>query len=270
MQKIAFILLYFLFRLPTAWTQDLNGIWKGTLTQKSGGCFPIYFIELQISIKGESSNGASYHYSDVSNYVKKKFTGNYDSALKKLSINEKDVNTFHIPKECVPCIKNYNLWYNKNGDKETLSGDWNGKVMNTNDACQPGHIVLTRIKESAFKEIPEIEVDTGTLRLDFYDNAVIDDDTISVFANNKLIVSHQRLTLKPVTVYITIDLTTTFQEIEMVAENLGSIPPNTALLIITAGTKRYRLSLSSTEQKAAMVRFIYDKEAAAKAKALSQ
>ena len=50
----------------------------------------------------------------------------------------------------------------------------------------------------------------------------------------------------------------TFQEVEMVAENLGSIPPNTAMLLITAGDKTYRLYLTSTEEKNAMVRFVYD------------
>ena len=62
------------------------------------------------------------------------------------------------------------------------------------------------------------------------------------------------------------DLENTFQEIEMVAENLGRIPPNTALLIVTAGTKRYRLYLTSTEQKSAMVRFIYEPSLSSQAK----
>jgi hypothetical protein len=145
-----------------------------------------------------------------------------------------------------------------------LSGQWNGKVMNTSADCQPGQLVLTRVKESAFKEIPEIEVDTGTIRLDFYDNAEIDGDTISVFVNKKNILSHEGLGVKPTTAFIKIDLQNTFQEIEMVAENLGKIPPNTALLMVTAGTKRYRLYLTSTEQKSAMVRFIYDANAAEK------
>jgi hypothetical protein len=116
------------------------------------------------------------------------------------------------------------------------------------------------VAESAFKEIPEIAVDTGTLRLDFYDNAIVDDDSISVYVNNKLVLTHQRLSLKPITTYVKIDLQNTFQEVEMVAENMGSIPPNTALLIVTAGEKRYRLYLTSTETKSAKVRFIYDKE----------
>jgi hypothetical protein len=53
----------------------------------------------------------------------------------------------------------------------------------------------------------------------------------------------------------------TFQEVEMVAENLGSIPPNTAILIVTAGEKRYQLLLTSTTEKSARVRFVYEKNA---------
>jgi hypothetical protein len=46
----------------------------------------------------------------------------------------------------------------------------------------------------------------------------------------------------------------------MVAENLGSIPPNTALMVITAGAKRYELFITSTEQKNAVVVVEYKPE----------
>ncbi len=235
------------------------------MTQQSGGCFPVYYIELQVTIVGDSVQGASYHYSDITNYVKKKIRGSYDRSQKKLYLKEGPVQTFKIPPDCTPCIKNYELWYSRSGDKETLSGQWTGKVQHTNLDCQPGQLVLTRVKESAFKEIPEVEVDTGTIRLDFYDNGEIDDDTISVYVNKKMILSGERLSAKPSTTFIKIDLENTFQEIEMVAENLGKIPPNTALLIVTAGSKRYRLYLTSTEKKSAMVRFVYDVDAGGKA-----
>jgi type IV secretory pathway VirB9-like protein len=39
----------------------------------------------------------------------------------------------------------------------------------------------------------------------------------------------------------------------MVAENQGSIPPNTSLMVITAGSKRYEVFISSTEQKNAKI-----------------
>jgi hypothetical protein len=237
--------------------QDVSGFWKGTLTM-TGGCFPVNHIELQITVTGDQVQGNSYHYLDIHNYVKKKLSGKYNASQKKLSLQEGMVTTFKIPSHCIVCIKDYELVYSREGNVETLTGSWKGQVINTNAECQPGTIVLSRIKESAFKEIPEIAVDTGDIRLDFYDNGEIDGDSISVLVNKKLVLSHQKLAAKPITTYVKIDPQNTLQEIEMVAENLGSIPPNTALLIITAGTKRYRLFLTSTEMKSAMVRFVYE------------
>ncbi|HVG42960.1 MAG TPA: hypothetical protein VM888_15215, partial [Chitinophagaceae bacterium] len=139
-----------------------------------------------------------------------------------------------------------------------LTGEWGGTVMNTRTACAPGRITLDRVVESEFNHIKEIKVDTGTIRLDFYDNGEIDGDTVSVMLNDKVLVSNQRLALKPITVEVKVDLDHREQEITMVGENLGSIPPNTALLIVTAGKNRYQLYLTSTGKKNAQVRFIYE------------
>jgi hypothetical protein len=87
---------------------------------------------------------------------------------------------------------------------------------------------------------------------------MVDGDSITVIVNKKVIISNQRLTAKPVTTFLRVDLHNTFHEIEMRAENVGTIPPNTALLIITAGESRYRLFLTSSKEKSAMVRFVYD------------
>lgn len=223
----------------------------------SGGCFGVNNIELQLQINGDSVVGDSYHYENINYYVKKSLRGRFDKARKKLYLRETIVTTYHIPQVCKICIKNFELSYTRDGNLEVLDGSWNGKIMDTETDCSGGPITLSRIRESAFKEVPEIIVDTGTLRLDFYDNAQVDGDSITVLVNKNVVVSHQRLTTKPITTYITIDLHNTFQEIEMVAENLGSIPPNTAMLIITAGDKKYQLYLTSTESKSAMVRFVY-------------
>ncbi len=96
--------------------------------------------------------------------------------------------------------------------------------------------------------------------MDFYDNGVVDGDSITVFVNNNVVVSNQRLSTKPVTAFVRVDIASPFQEVEMKAENLGSIPPNTALVLITAGTKRYRLFLTSTKTNTAIIRFVYSKE----------
>lgn len=239
--------------------QDIAGIWKGTLTQSPGGCFPEYHIEMQITVTNNIVTGVCYHYSDVTNYVKKNFEGIYNPATKSISLTEKTILTFHIPPECTPCIRYYSLVHVKDVSKEYLSGEWGGTVFNSNTVCSPGRITLTRALESDFDHIQEIKVDTGKITLDFYDNGEIDGDTISVLLNNQVLVAHQRLALKPVTVEVKVDAEHPQQEITMLGENLGTIPPNTALLIISAGTKRYRLYLKSTTQKNAQVRFVYEK-----------
>ncbi len=254
--------------------QNLNGIWKGKLVQDPGGCFPVYNIELQLEIAGTHLTGASYHYSDTNNFVKEDFEGTFNELTHQLLINEIKVLTFHVPGDCIPCIKTYSLSFHKGDNEEQLRGSWGGITMGNKVACPSGTIVLTRMVTSDFKLEPklpptltqrnnklirEIKVDTGTIRLDFYDNGIIDGDTISVYVNGNTVVSNRMLTAKPITTYVRIDLNKREQEVIMVGENLGTIPPNTALMIITAGDKRYQLYLESDEQKNAMVRFIYEK-----------
>ncbi len=253
------LLIITLLGMCTLSAQSISGIWRGTLTQGPGGCFRVYNIELQIGLKGTVISGASYHYSDVTNYVKEEFTGSYNPENKSLKINEQKILTFRVPSDCIPCIKQYTLVYEKADKKEVLNGEWGGITMNNFAVCPPGKITLSRVAESDFEHIKEIKVDTGIIHLDFYDNAQIDGDIISILLNNKPLISNQMLSAKPIRVDIKVDLVNTEQEITMVAENQGDIPPNTALLIITAGDKRYQLYLSSTDKKNAQVRFIYEK-----------
>lgn len=270
MQRTLIILL--LLSSSFAGAQNINGIWRGKLVMEPGGCFPVYNIELQIQANGTRIMGTSYHYSDTSNYVREVFEGLHDSAARNMIIEEQRVATFRIPADCIPCIKRYSLTYHTDGREEQLRGSWTGKTMDNKNTCPPGTIVLTRFQQSAFKPslppvlelrknelVREIFVDTGNVKLDFYDNGQIDGDTISVYVNGSPVVSRQMLTIKPVTTYIRIDKVRLQQEVIMVGENLGSIPPNTALMIIYAGEKRYQLYLMSDEKKNAMVRFIYQK-----------
>jgi hypothetical protein len=78
----------------------------GTLTQGPGGCFRVYNIELNIKTENGKINGASYHYSDVTNYVKEDFGGNFNSANKSLNINELKVLTFHVRQIAFPALSN--------------------------------------------------------------------------------------------------------------------------------------------------------------------
>jgi hypothetical protein len=109
------------------------------------------------------------------------------------------------------------------------------------------------IKERENTLVKKLTTSAKEIKIDLYDNGEIDNDTITVFHNNELIASNKRLSATPITFTIKIDKDRPRHEFVMVAENLGSIPPNTATMVITAGNKRYELFLTSTEQKNAVV-----------------
>ena len=101
--------------------------------------------------------------------------------------------------------------------------------------------------------IKEIKTTAGNLLIELYDNGQIDGDTISIYHNNQLIISKAGLSAKPLQFNLTLNEQQRHHEIIMVADNLGSIPPNTSLMIITAKNKRYEIFISSTEQKNAKI-----------------
>ncbi len=270
-------LLVFLFISVLAGAQDINGIWKGRLVMAPGGCFPVYNIEMQMQVAGTRIVGTVYHFSDSLNYVKENFEGVYKKDSNSIFIQEIGIITFKLNEDCVPCIKSYALTYHKgSGPEEQIRGQWStasGKATDGKTPCDPGTIVLIRFDKPTFKEEPklppaltkrkaelvkEIRVDTGNIKIDFYDNGQIDGDTISVYVNNMPTVSNKHLSGKPISITVRIDTKRLEQEVIMVGENLGTIPPNTALMVINAGDKRYQLYLTSDEQKNAMVRFIYE------------
>jgi hypothetical protein len=92
----------------------------------------------------------------------------------------------------------------------------------------------------------ELLVESDSVRLSFYDNGEIDGDSISVFVNKQLVLSHQGLEAKAFNIYLHLDSTRELTEVSMFAENLGRLPPNTALMVVTDGKNRYEVFLSSS------------------------
>jgi hypothetical protein len=103
-------------------------------------------------------------------------------------------------------------------------------------------------------------VDNENVTVKLYDNGEIDGDTISVYLDNKLVLSKKRLTAAPLELKLKLDEINDEHELIMVAENLGRIPPNTSLMIVESGDQRFTARITSTYQKNAMVRFKYIKK----------
>jgi hypothetical protein len=279
MRRLLPILICFTFLSETN-AQDISGIWRGKLVMGVGGCFPVYQIELQLTVTGGKISGKAYHFSDSSNFISDEIVGTWDSTSKTAMIRETGIVTFRIKEECVPCLKTYELSFHTGGGNRVkeiqLRGNWStpsGRAIDGRTPCSPGSIVLTRYERSSFPEssaprpaitkkidqlVQEIRIDSGEVRLALYDNGQIDGDTVSVFVNKKAVIQHQMLKTQPLTLDLKVDASNPLQEVVMVGENLGQIPPNTALMIVTTRNNRYQLYLTADEQKNALVRFIYD------------
>jgi hypothetical protein len=103
--------------------------------------------------------------------------------------------------------------------------------------------------------VRKIETGAGVIRINCYDNGEIDGDTVSIYHNNKLIKSRMGLSDKPISFTLEINAAQPHHELITVAENLGSIPPNTSVMIIYTPNNRYEVFISSTRQKNALVVF---------------
>ncbi len=96
------------------------------------------------------------------------------------------------------------------------------------------------------------EIYEDSISLAIYDNGEIDGDTVSVFLNDNKIVEKIGLSAQAYKISIPVEKNKV-NKIELFAENLGKIPPNTGLLVIYSGEKRYQIFFSATLEKNAVI-----------------
>jgi hypothetical protein len=103
------------------------------------------------------------------------------------------------------------------------------------------------------KVLQTVQTASDSISLSFYDNGVVDGDIISVYLNGTNVI--EKALLKEVAVKKSVALPKDGKDVELllVAETLGSLPPNTGLLIINDGTNRYEVRFSADLQTNASI-----------------
>ncbi|MEO5948567.1 MAG: hypothetical protein ABIP79_17260, partial [Chitinophagaceae bacterium] len=141
--------------------------------------------------------------------------------------------------------------------KENASGSVQGKVkpplvepsvktMEGINTDRPAANIAKRNTEI----LRSIDYSSDSLLISLYDNGQIDGDTVSVMLNDKIIISKKGLTAKALTETINLSFFPGDSLIlVMYAENLGTIPPNTGLLIIQDGNARHEIRFAGDYQK---------------------
>lgn len=116
---------------------------------------------------------------------------------------------------------------------------------------------LTSFKNRDLEVLKTIKINSSVITVNVYDNAEVDGDSISLYYNGKLILKNKRLCEKGHSLELAIDTERVSNELIMHAENLGTIPPNTALMVVRDGMKRYEVRISSDLRKSGVIRFVY-------------
>ena len=110
--------------------------------------------------------------------------------------------------------------------------------------------VLTQRENFLIKRIISSE---SEIKVELFDNGTIDNDTISLYHNNEQVIKKGKLNYQPLTYSFNCGNAAVSHELILVAENLGEIPPNTAIMVVTIGKKRQEIFLTSDEKKNAKI-----------------
>lgn len=135
---------------------------------------------------------------------------------------------------------------------ESLNNNTPAPVVSTDK--KPSATPAVAFETRTMKDVKTITVKNKKITVDLYDDGDVDNDIVSLYFNNELVVTKKSLSTNPLSLTLTIEPGKS-NELVLFAENLGNIPPNTALMIINDGTSRHEVRLSADMKNNAEVKF---------------
>jgi hypothetical protein len=142
----------------------------------------------------------------------------------------------------------------RNKDTDTEKSTSNVKIA----APETKKSVVTNVAPKVLVQrenflIKRIITSEPNIKVELFDNGTIDNDTISLYHNNEQVIKKGKLNYQPLTYSFNCGNEPVSHELILVAENLGEIPPNTAIMVVTIGKKRQEIFLTSDEKKNAKI-----------------
>ncbi len=290
--KFFLLLSVFSWYLPV-FSQNIEGHWFGTGKVKSYSNHDEYLTELVLHQNGKKINGElNYYFKD--GYFITPITGTFDAEKRQLILKEFElIHPFaSTAKNGFTTIMSGEFLFRVSRTESVLSGslksdaahryttpDINFLLTRSNDTLpaaietnldviidslnlKPSVIGVTAPVYVAIKKdsarsksiIRELTVNSSLIKLEFYDSGEIDYDSISVFLNNKMILPKSMLNYDALKLTIHLDESLEYTDISMFANNVGLVPPNSAVLILYDGNKRYEIEMNSDFKQSATIR----------------
>lgn len=282
-------MLLFLFVLQSlvSSAQNAAGLWMGRFTTTSILQQGIpYKYELLLFQDGTSLSGYSYSTAGTADfYAVCEITGTVFDGY--MVITEKKT-LYQNPPEPSGVMQSHILFFG--ADNKEATGEWKQTNKTTIQLMlQQGKTFLKKeddpLKSSLIKVLEQknaVKVDNGkttvpvnrdsvklasrpknilqtiilntdSVTIELYDDGLIDGDSVSVFINSNLLLNKVGLTYKVLKQTIQLPVSADGIVLTMFAENEGSIPPNTGLLIIRSGEAKHEIRFSSDTKKSAAI-----------------
>ena len=275
MIKFLCYFLIFSFPLPCI-CQDVTGTWEGSVRNSS-------YLKIQLEQRGDTCFG----YKTIKGKRIIVLQGMFDSY--EGIITGKAANLTEQSNE--DDVVNFNFRYETKDDHEYLIGTiapesidemvmaltgapvFLEKIMNSparnkkkpaamikKDTAQK--IAVEKLTEDSIIKIKQsrrtivlktISVKADSVKIILKDDGEVDGDIVTVFDNGKILVSNLSLSLTPYEITLMLPADGSGHTLELVAENEGSVPPNTAYMLVIAGNERVEVKTSSDKLSNATV-----------------
>ena len=253
--------------------QDISGVWVGNYKPALFSTTPEKLV-VEIFVYNDSLiTGASHLYYKNDQYEHYKIFGKYRKKESFIYFSEDSTIAVKLGFMEENCLGNYRMKLTSTGNLLQMTGRWEDnstkqfrcpttgvwlEKKSNEDSKQidsrPADEKLERRSDiQSLVEISNNEKDS--ILVELFDNGVIDNDSASIYLDDSLLLHKQLVSNKPISFYISLDKQKPLSKLKLVAENLGSIPPCTVLMIIKTKKKRYDVNLSSNFSSNGVVEF---------------
>lgn len=259
--------------------QDLpfEGMWKGLLSQSDKGLMNEVVLKLYYETDS-SLFGTCKMVTKTGKFVEYYVEGTYDATqvkFKDVTLMKESGGSLSQPW----CLKDYLADIDLVNDKWVMKGEWEnpegaaitGQYLTGQSYCAPGKFNLTKVKGFANQiesdgdkvryfqgrliDVQQMyEVDADTITLHIIDNNQIDNDTVTIFYDKQLIAKQHRLSYES----FEFDIVISGEDQHLLviyANNVGSVPPNTAAVYFFEDGVRREVSIRSDTSKNAGIIF---------------
>jgi hypothetical protein len=235
--------------------QDISGVWTGNYSKHAFAATPEKLVVEFFVYNDSLITGASHLYYKNNTYEHYKINGVIRKQDGIIYFSEDSTIAVKLGSFEENCLGNYTMKLTNRDTSLMLKGRWEDnstslfhcassdvwlqkKIISSVKQSIPGKTdnLERRSDIQSLVEISEAEKDS--IEIAVYDNGVIDNDSISLYFNDSLLIHKQVISNKPIILRISLDGKKPLSKLILAAESLGSIPPCTALMFITTKEKK--------------------------------